>query len=278
MLYLRLKQCTVIIFLLFVSGVAMAQDAATSTPVNMAQTSIPFGRTETKMDRKLKATIKQFVVKKAKLSEALDQWQKLTDIPMRVDWSNITKYCKINPDTRISLSLENVPADYVIKALFEELNVTRDLHKKYFTLDYDLTPWHLLITSMHKIPTRVEIYNISRLLIIHPKPKDTDNTESPNKFYGPGNNSELFGLDEDERDSVESQISELMELIQISFGQQNWDAFGGDRWSIRSFNHLLIVKTSDRTHRQIAELFNALEKQLKTDSPQQSLLLELQYQ
>jgi len=193
------------------------------------------------------------------LATVLDFLRKVTGTEIIAQWRKLEEV-GITRDTPITIRLSNVPAEKALELILQ------DLSDDLFSLDFVVDEGVIIIateTFLAEQKSELRTYDISDLLVEIPDFDDAPEFDL-NQTIGDndGGGGDIFsGVDDtgDDADTLDSTAVE--ELLRNSVAPGDWQQHGGQFFSMRTLNTTLIVRTTDKYHREIVSLLSMLREQ-----------------
>ncbi len=209
-----------------------------------------------------------------KLVNIIEYLRNTTGVNFFVNWP-VLETIGIDKDLPVTLQLTNVPVDQALRLVLQQASATNDQDPVGFSIIEGV----VTISTDRDLAKTTDIrpYDIRDLLVQVPNFTDAPefdlnaalaNTNSGGSnptgggSGGGGGGGGLFGdaETEEEEPTREQLIEQIIGLIQDTVGvQDDWEVQGGVG-SIRELNGNLIVKTTPKNHRQIAQLMAQLRE------------------
>lgn len=186
-----------------------------------------------------------------------------------VNW-NALQQVGVEQDTPISLQLENVPAELVLRLVLQQVPATDETNP----VTYSIIEGVINISTRRDLTrtTDTRVYDIRDLLHRIDPVEDvprfdlTSALESGSGGSGGGGGSTESIFDDTSSSGTETVdrsklIEDISVLIQDTVGRpEEWASAGGDVSSLRELNGNLIVKTTPENHRGVIELLGKLRE------------------
>lgn len=189
-----------------------------------------------------------------------------------VNW-NALQQVGIEQDTPITLQLENVPAELVLRLVLQQLPATDETNP----VSYSIIEGVINISTRRDLTrtTDTRVYDIRDLLHRIDPVEDAPRFDltsalesgsgSSGSGGGSGSTTSIFDDQSSSRRDTSADRTKLIEdisiLIQDTVGrQEEWASAGGDVSSLRELNGNLIVKTTPENHRGVVELLGKLRE------------------
>ena len=182
-----------------------------------------------------------------------------------VNWAALEQ-AGVEKDAPVTLTLNNVPADRILKLVLQQVS-SGDLDQ----IDYSIIDGIVNISTVRDLQRSTEIrnYDIRDLLVQVPNfteapAFDLTNVLQNTTSGGGGGSSSLFGDTSSEAqagDDPTELLQNIMELIRDQVGDPlGWADRGGEVSSMKELNGNLIVKTTPENHRQLISLLSRLRE------------------
>lgn len=203
---------------------------------------------------KLSHIVDRAYIEGASARQAFEWWSRTTGIPLVIHWDGLLLE-GIDPETQISVNLQNIPAAQVLAVLMQQTSPEQPLL-------YELTPWYVQVMTKRQANANpiVRVYEVRDLLMLtpsfeNPYPFSLSEITANRQSDGQRSSNSLFD-DDDDRDrdrppSLQQRGDELAQLIRDTIEPDIWREHGGEHASIRYHNGRLIVRAPLYVHRQI---------------------------
>ena len=163
-----------------------------------------------------------------------------------------------DPETPVTLKVENQPALTVIERVLAKLNRSPDTISAYTWQFSEDGLFEVGSRSALNRHTRVELYDIHDLLFVIPTFDNAPEfdlgsilSQSGQRGGGGGQSPFTGGTEDPERESPADRAAKIMRLIQNNVEPNEWIELGGDAASIEYYDGNLVVTAPDYIHRQI---------------------------
>jgi len=162
----------------------------------------------------------------------------------------------IDPETPITIRVNNIPAITVLERILERANIIEEPGDDYtwqFTDSGSIECGPKSELNRHQ---RIEIYDIADLLFIVPDFNDAPQFNLQSAIQGAsggGGATSPFtqGGNQDDDTDPEARAEQLRNLIESTIEPDQWAAAGGDGASITFYRTNFIITAADYVHRQI---------------------------
>ena len=207
-----------------------------------------------------------------KLVNIIEYFRNTTGVNFFVNWA-VLESIDMSKDTPVTLQLTNVPVDQALRLVLQQASGSNEQDP----VTYSIIEGVVTVSTDRDLAKATDIrpYDIRDLLVQVPNFAEApefdlnsalSNTNSGGSSSGggggDGGGDSIFGGGEGETEELtrEEMIEQVIGLIQNTVGKQaDWEAQGG-QGSIRELNGNLIVKTTPKNHREIAQLLSQLRE------------------
>lgn len=200
---------------------------------------------------------------------ALEIWASQTQIPLVMNWKAL-ELAGVDPTAPVSLKLDKVPADIVLKLIVGQMQPANGLEDDRLLVDVE--QWFVRVMTKRDALRRssTKLYFIGDLLMDIPQftnapgfdlneALSNTNSGGSNGGGGGGQGSGLF----DTNDTAEEEVTltkaekadRVMDLLRNAIEPDIWRANGGEYASMRYMRGMLVVKAPDFVHEQIGVPF-----------------------
>lgn len=198
---------------------------------------------------------------------ALEVWANQTQVPLVVNWKAL-ELAGVDPATPVSLTLNKVPADVVLRLLVAQMQPADGLDEDRLLVDVD--QWFVRVMTKREVLRRstTKVYFIGDLLMQTPHFTNApgfdlndalSNTSSGGSNGGGGQERGLFDTDdqadEPRAPTKQQRAEQIMDLIRDTIEPDIWRANGGQYASMRYLRGMLVVKAPAFVHQQIGVPF-----------------------
>ncbi len=225
--------------LALVAGIAVAQTDCFTVPPRMEgelisgianlQQSATKSAARTQLMKALDKPLPKFDVTAMPLDKAIEQWVKVADINVQINWDAI-KECGVKTDVGVTAHIKDVPAGRVLQNLLDEAG------KGTVGLRYHVSENVLDISTRDDFESVK--YQVTRIY-------DT---------------TFMFVDLEPNGEGAAEIAANLTELIKATIQPESWRDAGGTIGSIRILNGCLIVNQVEESHDQIAHFIDILRR------------------
>ena len=208
-----------------------------------------------------------------KLVNIIEYLRNTTGVNFFVNWP-ILESVGVTKDMPVTLQLTNVPVSQALRLVLEEVSAANEADPVGFSIIEGV----VTVSTERDLSKTTDIrpYDIRDMLVQVPNFSDApefdlnaalSNTNSGGSNQsggegGGGDSGGLFGGGESEEEKLtrEERIQQILDLITDTVGKpDDWENQGGPG-SIRELNGNLIVKSTPKNHRQIAQLLAQLRE------------------
>ena len=197
------------------------------------------------------------------MREVVSFIETIAQLNMDVDWDSLEQI-SIDPETPISLSLNNVPLRTLLDRVVEKASASGFGGDR---ADWAVIDGILTIASDEQIRrnTTLQIYDLRDLVVEVP-----DFTEAPDidlnsvlqSSQGGGGQSP-FQQNQDadrERRPLEERLQDVIDIVVQNVDPDGWEDNGGTTGTIQQLNGLLIITNTPKNHRAIRGLLSQLRQ------------------
>lgn len=198
------------------------------------------------------------------LSDVVAFIEQATGANFDVQWESL-RQIGIEPSTRVSLKLQDVPAKVVLERVLRK--VSKDSHA---TAEYSVDQGIVTIASADDIKRQVTTttYNITDLLIEPTNATDIPTVDLQQVYANlnmRANRTDPFSAKvADGREQGltprHDRVRKITDLIQTTISPETWRDNGGDVGSLSELSGTLIVKQTPKNHKEIQGLLSKLRE------------------
>ena len=198
-----------------------------------------------------------------KLDDVIKYLRNTTGLNFFVNWP-VLEAVGVEKDLPISLQLTNVAVEQALKLVLQQASASSNAFEDdpvSFSIIEGIV--HVSTESDLSRTTDTRPYDIRDLLVQVPSFDDAPQFDlaSALEDAAEGGSADVFEQREEEARSRQEHIEQLQSLIRDTIGKpQDWDAGGIGGSSVRELNGTLIVRTTPRNHRQLAQLLRQLRE------------------
>ena len=180
-----------------------------------------------------------------------------------VDWNSL-RNIGVDPETRISLDLNDKPVSVVLDRVLARASRDRQTRASFTVLNGIVT---IASEDALRQSTVTQPYNITDLLVEVPNFVDAPDMDlarliAESSGRGDRRSAGPFGTiaKKDSAPGREQRITKLVAVVQDTVDPQSWRDHGGDTGAIQELNGSLIITTTPANHREIAGLLSKLRE------------------
>ncbi|MBO6514770.1 MAG: hypothetical protein JJ974_12475 [Phycisphaerales bacterium] len=187
------------------------------------------------------------------LEDVLNYIMDVTEAELEPVYLDSLSSTGMDPDTLISLRVNNVPAITVLERVLKKAERIEAIGEEYTWQFTDIGTIECGPKSVLNINSRIELYDIADLIMAVP---DFDNAPdfniSSNSGGGGGGSSPFSGSTGDvDIESSAERANSIINLIQTSVEPNQWANAGGDGATLTVYGTSIVVTAPDYIHRQI---------------------------
>jgi type II secretory pathway component GspD/PulD (secretin) len=196
------------------------------------------------------------------LEDVIEFIATVTNLNVDVDWDSLSDV-GVNRDTRVSLSLQPLPAETVLNRVLEKVSPDRFSRANWAVNDGVLV---IASDSALRKNTFIVIYDVRDLLYQIPSFTEFPqlDLDSVLNQQGGGGTGSIFQqteqASEGDRLTRQELLDRLLEIIQTNVDFEGWRENGGDTGIVQELNDNLIITNTARNHLAISSLLRQLRE------------------
>lgn len=231
-------------------GTVVAQPAASRADLNAAMH--PSRAVLLRLSRPLTVDLQD-----QRVEDVFGYIRETTGVALEVHYLSDTLDSGLDPDWRVTMRINGVPALTVIERLIDKANRETDPISRFEWQFAD--PGQFEIGPLEQLARRpiVELYDIQDMLFVIPnfdEAPDFDLSSVLQSGQGGGGQSPFSGNSDADVDipPIEERAQSVIDLVTTLIEPDEWAVNGGDSASVRYFQGSMVVSAPDYIHRKIA--------------------------